>query len=68
MSYTEPFKLKDDKKGMLLWRFSVNKKRHSDFAVLRNALLATNKVVTEKGTVTYGEIEVVVYESNCPVG
>lgn len=53
---------------MLLWRFSVNKKRHSDFAVLRNALLATNKVVTEKGTVTYGEIEVVVYESNCPVG
>ncbi|ELQ6020211.1 DUF2778 domain-containing protein [Cronobacter turicensis] len=40
----------------------------SDFAVLRNALLATNKVVLGKGIVTYGEIEVVAYESDCPVG
>ncbi|ELY5851293.1 hypothetical protein SNN74_004068 [Cronobacter turicensis] len=53
---------------MLLWRFSANKKRYSDFAVLRNALLATNKVVLGKGIVTYGEIEVVAYESDCPVG
>ncbi len=38
----------------------------SDFALIRDALLATNKVVMGKGILTYGEIEVVAYESLCP--
>ncbi|WP_369834613.1 DUF2778 domain-containing protein [Cronobacter dublinensis] len=38
----------------------------SDFALIRDALLATNKVVMSKGILTYGEIEVVAYESLCP--
>lgn len=38
----------------------------SDFALIRDALLATNKVVMGKGSLTYGEIEVVAYESLCP--
>lgn len=38
----------------------------SDFALIRDALLATNKVVMCKGILTYGEIEVVAYESLCP--
>ncbi|WP_426713239.1 DUF2778 domain-containing protein [Cronobacter muytjensii] len=38
----------------------------SDFALIRDALLATNKVVMGKGILTYGEIEVVAYESPCP--
>ena len=38
----------------------------SDFELIRDALLATNKVVMGKGILTYGEIEVVAYESLCP--
>ncbi|ELY4672823.1 hypothetical protein SM021_003450 [Cronobacter muytjensii] len=38
----------------------------SDFALIRDALLVTNKVVMGKGILTYGEIEVVVYKSLCP--